>query len=519
MSTHCLKCRNLRSISLLKHHYEYICKQSSKTIASTTTDGITDIGKDAEDLIAKAKAKINARKKVLRKPTTTFTSQKLSDKSKEVAVPSTRIARMVNYGSLAASLSLGALNVSVRKQLGLDSGKMIGDSAMLSEANLEKIVETLCKVRGAALKFGQMMSIQDNSFIPEDVQKIFDRVRANADFMPQWQIDNMLATEFGTEWRAGFKEFEMRPFAAASIGQVHRGLTHSDIPVAVKVQYPGVAESIDSDIDTLLSILVLSKLLPEGLFLEQAADVARKELSWEVDYTREAECSAKFKRLLSDDEEYFVADFIPELSTKKILTTELIQGVPLDAVAEMDQDTRNRVSLRILKLCLKELFEFYFMQTDPNWSNFFYNQETDQICLLDFGATREFSKSFVDTYIKVIHGAAAGDRSTVENGLSHLGFQTGYESKALIKANVDAVMILGEPFSADKEFDFSAQDITFKVKDLIPTMLRHRLTPPPEESYSLHRKMSGAFLLCTKLRAKINCYDLFNDIWEGYKFS
>lgn len=84
---------------------------------------------------------------------------------------------------------------------------------------------------------------------------------------------------------------------------------------------------------------------------------------------------------------------------------------------------------------------------------------------------------------------------------------------------MDAVMILGEPFSTDEEFDFSAQDITFKVKDLIPTMLRHRLTPPPEESYSLHRKMSGAFLLCTKLRAKINCYDLFNDIWKGYKFS
>ena len=91
--------------------------------------------------------------------------------------------------------------------------------------------------------------------------------------------------------------------------------------------------------------------------------------------------------------------------------------------------------------------------------------------------------------------------------------------QALIRANVDAVMILGEPFATPGKFDFSSQEITHKVKDLIEIMLRHRLTPPPEESYSLHRKMSGVFLIATKLKANVDCYNLWQDTWKSYKFS
>ena len=89
----------------------------------------------------------------------------------------------------------------------------------------------------------------------------------------------------------------------------------------------------------------------------------------------------------------------------------------------------------------------------------------------------------------------------------------------MIAAHADAVMILGEPFSSSSVFDFGTQDTTARIQSLIPIMLRHRLTPPPEESYSLHRKMSGAFLLCSRLDANIACKHLFDDIWSNYKFS
>lgn len=490
---------------------------AARLLCTSAIGGNINVTEDANDAIKKAKLKLHAKRGRVKNPLAKSTSQKLSEKSREVAVPATRVSRLINYGTLVAGLGIGAINQSVKKQFGLVEDK--NGSVLMSEDNIERIVNTLCKVRGAALKLGQMLSIQDDSFMPEQLQKAFDRVRSNADFMPQWQLEKVLETELSSEWRSKFKEFDIKPFAAASIGQVHQAITHDGRTIAVKIQYPGVAESIDSDIDSLLSILVVSNLLPEGLFLEQAATVARRELAWEVDYIREAASSVRFKDLLQDNDNYFVANHIPELTTGRVLSTELIQGVPLDDVVHMDQETRNNVSLWVLELVLKELFEFNFMQTDPNWSNFLYNKDTEQLCLLDFGASRDYAKKFIDAYIEVIHGAATGNRDKVEKGLTILGFQTGYEAKAFITANVDAVMILGEPFSNDNVYDFSQQDITNKIKNIIPVMLSHRLAPPPEESYSLHRKLSGAFLLATKLDAKINCYDAFHRIYNEYRFS
>ena len=138
--------------------------------------------------------------------------------------------------------------------------------------------------------------------------------------------------------------------------------------------------------------------------------------------------------------------------------------------------------------------------------------------MIDFGATREYSKQFVDKYIRIIRGAADGDRESVLKWSRELKFLTGYETKMMENAHVDAVCILGEAFSHNAEFDFGQQKTTKRINDLVPVMLKYRLTPPPEETYSLHRKMSGAFLLCAKLKAKINCKSLFDKIWTEYNF-
>lgn len=447
---------------------------------------------------------------------------KLSGRSKEKAVPSSRVGRLMNYSGLVAGLGLGTLAEVAKRQLGLgktgSSKTDITGSAFLSEANAERIVTTLCKMRGAALKLGQMLSIQDNSFISPELQRVFDRVRDSADFMPRWQLEKVLVKELGASWRDKLSEFDMTPFAAASIGQVHRGVLKDGRSVAIKIQYPGVGESIDSDINSLMTVLKVGNLLPEGLYAENAIDVARREMAWEVDYLREAKHSRQFRELLKNMPEFYVPEVIEDLTSKQVLTTELIDGTSLDKIENVNQDTIDKVCLDILRLCLKELFEFRFMQTDPNWSNFFYNPTTGQICLLDFGASRTYGKKFVDKYIKIIRGAAIGDRDMVIDNSIGLGFLTGYESKVMINAHADAVMILGEPFSKNEPFNFQAQDTTSRIKKLIPVMLRHRLSPPPEETYSLHRKMSGSFLLCAKLGASINCKPLFDEVWEKYKF-
>ncbi|XP_070761512.1 atypical kinase COQ8B, mitochondrial isoform X2 [Enoplosus armatus] len=445
--------------------------------------------------------------------------QKLSDRARERKVPATRISRLVNFGGLAVGLGIGAIAEAAKQSFG---GKQKGDmsalldSPLLSEANAERIVNTLCKVRGAALKIGQMLSIQDNTFINPQLQKIFERVRQSADFMPTWQMNKALEEELGPGWREKLSSFEDKPFAAASIGQVHHGVLKDGREIAMKIQYPGVAESIHSDINNLMSVLKMSVVLPEGLFADSSLEVLQRELAWECDYKREAECAKKFRSLLEGDDFFQVPEVIDELSGRRVLAMELVQGVPLDRCIDLDQETRNQICFNILQLCLRELFEFRFMQTDPNWANFFYNSDTNKVVLLDFGACRSYPESFTDDYIQVVHAASVGDRATVLSKSKDLKFLTGFEAKAFADAHVEAVMILGEAFASAEPFDFSTQSTTQRIQNLIPVMLRHRLTPPPEETYSLHRKMAGSFLICSKLNARISCRDMFLDVYNTY---
>ena len=157
----------------------------------------------------------------------------------------------------------------------------------------------------------------------------------------------MLAEELGPDWRLQFATFDEHPFASASIGQVHRA-TLSSAPereVVVKVQFPGVAQSIDSDLDNLAMLLSASMVLPRGLFLDNTLRVMRQELRAECDYRQEAGHGKRFRQLLSDDARYCVPAISDDLSTSRVLTAELLRGRPLASIAASlpDQATRNLV--------------------------------------------------------------------------------------------------------------------------------------------------------------------------------
>ncbi|KAI1718652.1 ABC1 family domain-containing protein [Ditylenchus destructor] len=456
---------------------------------------------------------------------------KAMSSSKERAIPTSRLARVANFGRLAFGLGGGAMAEVTRRTFGITQDKT--DSAMkkvmspntnpfLTEANAQRIVETLCRVRGAALKLGQMLSIQDEELVPSYLLQIFERVRQSADFMPTYQVHRQLEKELGKDWRARFREFSEMPFAAASIGQVHKGVALDGKEVAVKIQYPGVADSIDSDINNLMSVMNWGNIFPKGIFLDNFVSVARRELKAECDYVREAKAIDVFRRLLKDDPNYYAPAVYPDLSGKRILTTEYVRGKSVDACISEPQIVRDYIATKFIELCLNEIFVWRFMQTDPNWSNFMLGRHPEtgesRLILLDFGASRSYKKNFVDHYMHIIRGSYEGDRDKVLKYSREIGFLTGYESKMMEKAHCDSTMIMGEVLTSREPFDFATQNVTRRIQKLIPVMLEHRLTSPPDEIYSLHRKLSGSYLIATKLKAIVSCGPLFDEIYRKYKF-
>ncbi|PPQ93501.1 hypothetical protein CVT25_005242 [Psilocybe cyanescens] len=446
-------------------------------------------------------------------------------------VPSSRIGRLFHYGGLAASLGYGAASEVLRRT---GSGSSSESSVMMTEANIKRLVSKLSQMRGAALKLGQFMSIQDTHILPPEIDKIFRRVQDSAHYMPDWQMEQVMTQSLGPSWTDNFFSFDRIPFAAASIGQVHTAVlaaaaspTGKEERVAVKIQFPNIANSIESDLGYIKMLLTAGRLLPKGLFLDKTIQVMKGELADECDYVREASFLKIFgsPECLGNDPRFKVP-WVWEGSTSTVLVMERVDGVSVgEANAQnLTQQDRNDISAWIIELCLKELFEFRAMQTDPNWTNFLWNTRTRQVELVDFGATRTYSKEFMDSWLALLQAAAVGDREACIEWSLKVGYLTGQENSLMLDAHVNSMTLLATLFKSETQQPFSFgqgsqwADITAAIRAQIPVMLNHRLTPPPKETYSLNRKLSGSFLLASRLGAEVDTKAIWDKVVGKYRF-
>ena len=260
-------------------------------------------------------------------------------------------------------------------------------------------------MRGAAMKVVQLISMDTGELLPPELAEIMARLRAEADFMPPKQLKQVLNDELSPNWLSRFAQFDVRPIAAASIGQVHKARLKDGREVAIKVQYPGIAKSIDSDVSNVGRLIKLSGLMPPGLELEPFLAEARAQLHEEADYVKEAAHLRTFHSLLNDDPRFALPAYIPELSSPRVLAMDFIASDDIETVESAPQKVRDRVALEMIELTLKEMFSFRVMQTDPNFANYRFQSDTGRIVLLDFGATRALPDQIVSDYSELFRAA------------------------------------------------------------------------------------------------------------------
>ncbi|PFG62324.1 putative unusual protein kinase regulating ubiquinone biosynthesis (AarF/ABC1/UbiB family) [Thioclava sp. ES.031] len=434
-------------------------------------------------------------------------------------VPKGRISRLAAFGQMAGGVAAGALGEGAKRWARGERPQL--SDLVLTPGNARRVSDQLGRLRGAAMKLGQMISLDAGDVLPAELTEILARLREAADVMPPKQLDRILIAEWGPDWRKRFARFESRPIAAASIGQVHRAVLPSGRELAVKVQYPGVADSIDADIDNVATLLRYSGLLPAGLDLAPLLAEAKRQLHEEADYLREAEQMRRYRALLADDPRFVLPEPIDDLLRPTILPMDFLPGRPIETLTEADQPQRDQVMSALLDLLLREVFTFGYMQTDPNFGNFRWQPDEGRIVLLDFGAARSVGPETAAAYRRLLQAVLAEDRAGLRAGLLEIGFvseaQLSRHGAAFDKMIDILVAHIADSRAPGALFDFSDRSFVEALRATAAPIMADRSSwhLPPAHTLFVQRKISGTALLSVRMRAQVPLIDMVRPYAEA----
>lgn len=430
-------------------------------------------------------------------------------------VPSARLSRLASFGQMAGGIAGGVLAEGARRLAAGERPQL--SQLLLTPANAARVTEQLSRLRGAAMKLGQMISMDAGDLLPAELTTILARLRDSAHFMPPAQLNRVLAAELGTDWRRRFARFEATPLAAASIGQVHRAQMADGRVLAVKVQYPGVADSIDADVDNVATLLRLSSLLPASLDIAPLLAEAKRQLHEEADYCREAEQMRRYHTLLAGDPAFVLPAPVADLSTGRVLAMDFVPGQSIETLQEAPAETRDAAMGALLGLVLRELFEFGFMQTDPNFANYRWQADTGRIVLLDFGAARAVPAATTAAYRRLMQAGLAEDQAALRAALVEVGFVTSTTLErhgAALDAMIAVLMAhLGKPGL----FDFADRSFVEQVRRHAEGIAADRAAwhIPPADTLFVQRKVSGTALLAVRMQARLPLREMVADSIAG----
>jgi predicted unusual protein kinase regulating ubiquinone biosynthesis (AarF/ABC1/UbiB family) len=381
----------------------------------------------------------------------------LSEKENAKRLPISSMARTTLSAGLLLRLGI---NTSQSLMSDLFSVKRPNlKSALISKKNVTATVDTLKNLRGAAMKFGQLLSLDETVILSPDLAAIFAQLQSSGYSMTPSQLKKVLNHNWGDDWLKHFKYFDVRPFAAASIGQVHKATLKSGEVVAIKVQFPGVKQSIDSDLATLKFIMKTSGMLPENFplehYLSQCGDLLKRETNYEL----EAENINLFSGFLNGSKVMHVPKVYNKLSTDQTLTMSFLEGRELSNIMEFDQSARDEISLNLIELLFNEIFNFKMVQTDPNLANFLLTRSGKSICILDFGACCRVSEDTHRLYKELLSVALSLDLNCIKSFLQEKNFIPQETSMAGTKFLENIISVTINELSKDETFDFQKSKV------------------------------------------------------------
>ena len=378
-------------------------------------------------------------------------------------------------------------------------------SALVSKKNVTATVNTLKNLRGAAMKFGQLMSMDESIILSPDLAAVFAQLRSSGYSMTPSQLKKILNQNWGNGWLSNFKHFEVRPFAAASIGQVHKATLKSGEIVAIKVQFPGVRQSIDNDLSSLKFIMKTSGMLPAKFPLDYYINQCGDLLKRETDYELEATNARRFSEFLKSNDKLNVPKVYNELSTQETLTMSFLEGRELSSKMAYDQSSINEISLSLLELLLNEIFTFKLVQTDPNLANFLLSEGDNSLCILDFGACCQVSEATHELYKDLLNVALTLDANKIKSFLEDKNFIPKDASSEGTKFFDRIISIAINEISQNEFFDFQ-QSKVFELITEEDLNLYFELIPSSlfgSDFIFIQRKIFGLILFFRAIGAKL----------------
>jgi predicted unusual protein kinase regulating ubiquinone biosynthesis (AarF/ABC1/UbiB family) len=430
----------------------------------------------------------------------------------EQHMPTGKISRLAHIGSMATGV-MGNMLLEGGKQL-VQGKRVTMQDLLLTPKNAQRFADHLAGMRGAAMKVGQLLSMDAGELMPEALSLILSRLRSEGKSMPSNQLIKQLENAWGRGWQSKLKRFNWQPTAAASIGQVHEAMTHDGQRLAIKVQYPGIRTTIDSDVDNLSRLLNLSGVIPKEVDLLPLLEEAKLQLHLEADYRHEAQCLGQYQVHLANDKRFIIPTVHEALSSDSILAMDFVQGQAIESCVHEPQAVRDAIMSSLFELLFKEMFLFKLVQTDPNFANYQYQSSSQRIVLLDFGATRQYGDAISQGYYQLIWAAMHGNQAGVESAAEHIGFFNEHINPQQKAALLELFHLACEPIEQDTPFDFGCSDLATRIKDkgvALSLQLGYWHTPPADALF-FHRKLGGLYLLAAKLKASVNLRAIFEQV-------